>query len=51
MPRWEAAELKPFVKDVFTGPFVAEFQRDKRGKVSGFLLSTGRSRNLRFEKI
>jgi CubicO group peptidase (beta-lactamase class C family) len=50
-PRYEAAELKPFIKDAFTGPFVVEFQRDKKGKVGGFLLSTGRSRNLRFEKV
>jgi hypothetical protein len=28
-----------------------EVQRDKKGKVSGFLVSTGRSRNIRFEKI
>jgi len=50
-PRYDAAELMPFIKDVFTGPFITEFQRDKKGKVVGFLLSTGRSRNLKFEKI
>jgi CubicO group peptidase (beta-lactamase class C family) len=50
-PRNDAAELMPFMKDVFTGPFVLEFQRDKKGKVIGFLLSTGRSRNIRFEKM
>jgi len=50
-PRNEAAELMPFVRDVFTGPFVMEVERDKKGKVSGFLVSTGRSRNIRFEKI
>ena len=50
-PRNEAAELMPFIKDVFTGPFVVEFQRDKKGKIAGFLLSTGRSRDIRFEKI
>jgi CubicO group peptidase (beta-lactamase class C family) len=49
-PRYDAAELMPFIKDVFTGPFVMEVQRDKKGKVSGFLVSTGRSRNIRFEK-
>lgn len=50
-PRYESAELMPFIRDVFTGPFVMEVERDKKGKVSGFLLSTGRSRNIRFEKI
>ena len=50
-PRNEAAELMPFIRDVFTGPFVMEVERDKKGKVSGFFVSTGRSRNIRFEKI
>ncbi|HVU99508.1 MAG TPA: serine hydrolase domain-containing protein [Puia sp.] len=50
-PRNEAAELMPFIRDVFTGPFLVEVERDKKGKVSGFLVSTGRSRNIRFEKI
>jgi len=50
-PRYEAAELMPFTRDVFTGPFVVEVERDKKGKVMGFLVSTGRSRNIRFEKI
>ncbi len=50
-PRNEAAELMPFIRDVFTGPFVMEILRDKKGKVSGFLVSTGRSRGIRFEKI
>jgi len=50
-PRNEAVELMPFIRDVFTGPFVMEVERDKKGKVSGFLVSTGRSRNIRFEKI
>jgi len=50
-PRNEAVELMPFIRDVFTGPFLVEMERDKKGKVSGFLVSTGRSRNIRFEKI
>jgi len=50
-PRYDAVELMPFIKDVFMGPFITEFQRDKKGKVVGFLLSTGRSRNIKFEKI
>jgi CubicO group peptidase (beta-lactamase class C family) len=49
-PRNEAMELQPFIKDVFTGNFVVEFVRDKRKRVTGFLLSTGRSRNLVFTK-
>jgi hypothetical protein len=50
-PRHEAEELNPFIRDVFTGMFVVEFQRDKKGKVVGFLVSTGRSRNIRFERL
>lgn len=50
-PRNEAEELMPFVRDVFTGPFVMEFERDKKGRIAGFLVSTGRSRNIRFEKL
>jgi CubicO group peptidase (beta-lactamase class C family) len=50
-PRYESAELMPFIRDVFTGPFVMEMERDRKGKVTGFLVSTGRSRNIRFEKI
>jgi CubicO group peptidase (beta-lactamase class C family) len=50
-PRYEALELMPYIRDVFTGPFLMEFERDKKGKVAGFRVSTGRSRNIRFEKI
>jgi CubicO group peptidase (beta-lactamase class C family) len=49
-PRVEAMELEPYIKDAFTGPFLVEFVRDKRKRVTGFLLSTGRSRNLVFAK-
>jgi len=49
-PRYEAWELTPFIKDVFLDQAILEFQRDKKGKVSGFLASTGRSRNIKFEK-
>ncbi|HLZ87596.1 MAG TPA: serine hydrolase domain-containing protein [Puia sp.] len=51
MPRNEAMELTQYTKDLFTGPFTVEFLRDKKGKVSGFLLTTPRSRNIRFEKM
>jgi CubicO group peptidase (beta-lactamase class C family) len=49
-PRNEAMELRPYTKDAFTGNFLVEFVRDKRKRVTGFLLSTGRSRNLVFTK-
>jgi hypothetical protein len=42
--------LRPYIKDAFTGNFLVEFVRDKRRRVTGFLLSTGRSRNLVFTK-
>jgi CubicO group peptidase (beta-lactamase class C family) len=50
VPRNDASELRPYIKDVFTGNFLVEFVRDKRKRVTGFLLSTGRSRNLVFTK-
>jgi CubicO group peptidase (beta-lactamase class C family) len=51
MPRNEAMELEPYIKDVFTGPFTVEFLRDKKNRVTGFLLTTPRSRNLRFVRV
>ena len=43
--------LERVKKDVLdAGNFVAEFQRDKAGKVTGVLFSSGRVRNLRLEK-
>lgn len=50
IPRNDASELRPYTKDVFSGNFVVEFVRDKRNRVTGFLLSTGRSRNLMFSR-
>ena len=47
-PRIEEAVLQPYIKDAFNGPFLMEFDRDKRGKIVGFRLSTGRVRNLKF---
>jgi CubicO group peptidase (beta-lactamase class C family) len=47
-PRVEAADVHPYIKDVFSGPFLMEFDRDKRGRIVGFRLSTGRVRNLNF---
>ena len=49
-PRNEPTELHPYIKDAFTGNFLVEFVRDKRKRVTGFLLSTGRSRNLVFTR-
>ena len=49
-PRNEPTELRPYIQDAFTGNFLVEFVRDKRKRVTGFLLSTGRSRNLVFTR-
>jgi len=49
-PRYEAFDLSPYIRDVFTGQVMLEFVRDKQKRITGFLLSTGRSRNIRFEK-
>ena len=44
--------LQPTIKDYFrTGRFNIKFTRNEKGKISGFLLNTGRLRNLRFKKI
>ena len=51
IPRNDDIKLSPFTKDIFTGDFSLQFSRDKKNKVSGFLLTTGRVRNLSFEKI
>lgn len=50
-PRFDDIKLEPFVKDIFTGNFVIRFQRNKKTKIEGFFLSTGRVRNLYFEKV
>ena len=50
-PRNDAMKLAPFTSDIFTGPFTVEFIRDKKKRVSGFLLTTGRSRNIYFERV
>ena len=49
-PRNEAMGMQAYIRDVFVGPFTVEFLRDRRGKVTGFLVTTGRSRGIRFEK-
>jgi CubicO group peptidase (beta-lactamase class C family) len=45
----EEAEAGPMKKDVFAaGRFMIEFDRDGKGRVSGFRISTGRVLNLKF---
>jgi hypothetical protein len=51
IPRGEEIKLSPFTKDIFAEGLVVRFSRDKRNTIDGFFLSTGRSRNLRFEKL
>jgi CubicO group peptidase (beta-lactamase class C family) len=44
--------LKPQVRDAFTeGGAKLEFDRDKRGAVTGFRLSAARSQNIRFVRV
>jgi CubicO group peptidase (beta-lactamase class C family) len=50
IPRNDPMKLIPYIKDWFTGPFTIEYVRDKKGRITGFLLSTGRSWNLPFIK-
>jgi CubicO group peptidase (beta-lactamase class C family) len=51
IPRNDPATLTVFIKDHFTGFAVVQFLRDKKNKVTGFLLSTGRAWNLYFARI
>lgn len=44
-------KLLPIIEDYFQGPNGdIHFQRDSAGKISGFLLNTGRIKNFRFRK-
>ena len=43
--------LASLVKDIFEGFFIIQFQRNKKNKIEGFLLSSNRIRNLHFEKV
>jgi CubicO group peptidase (beta-lactamase class C family) len=46
------AQLVPAVKDVFTGSQTSiRFARDRRGRVTGFILNRSRVLNFRFRKI
>ena len=40
----------PVYGETFSGPFLIEFTRDQGGRLTGFLVSTGRVRKLRFDK-
>jgi hypothetical protein len=51
IPRNNMLEFYPFAKDEFSGNFFIQFSRGKRKKVDGFYLTTGRVRNLYFQKI
>ena len=51
IPRNNKLEFSPFAKDEFSGNFFIQFSRGKRKKVEGFYLTTGRVRNLYFQKI
>ncbi len=51
IPRKNKLEFFPFAKDEFSGNFFIQFSRGKRKKVEGFYLTTGRVRNLYFEKL
>jgi hypothetical protein len=50
IPRDDPETLTVFIKDYFTGFAIVQFIRDKKNKVTGFLLSTGRSWNLYFAR-
>jgi len=50
-PRYPATNCGPYLKDIFMGNFILRFARNKKNGIEGFYLSTGRSRNLYFEKL
>ena len=50
-PKMAELSLLPVTKDLFVGGgWRVRFTRDAQGQVSGFLLNTGRTRNLRFAR-
>lgn len=51
IPRNDEMKFSPFIKDMFSGDFNIIFSRDKTNMISGFFLTTGRVRNLYFEKL
>ncbi|MFZ9388607.1 MAG: serine hydrolase domain-containing protein [Chitinophagaceae bacterium] len=51
IPRNEEIKISPFIKDIFAGDLIIRFSRNKKNIIDGFFLSTGRVRNLYFEKL
>jgi len=51
IPRNEEMKFSPFINDMFTGNFIIAFSRDKTNTINGFFITTGRVRNLYFEKM
>lgn len=51
IPRNEEMTFIPYIKDMFYGDSSIFFSRDKKNKINGFFLTSGRVRNLFFEKI
>ena len=50
--RMDDVELAPGEKDTFSGGmFTVSFERDRAGRVIGFYLSNGRTRDVRFERV
>jgi hypothetical protein len=49
--KYDVTQLAPAYKDAFTGIADVRFTRDKQGSVDGFLLTTGRVRNVRFARL
>jgi hypothetical protein len=51
IPRRDELKFSPLTRDVFSGDVTLSFSRNKSKKINGFFLSTGRTRNLYFEKL
>jgi CubicO group peptidase (beta-lactamase class C family) len=47
----EAVTVRPAYLNVFDGRYLLRFTRDRNGRVTGFGASTGRVRNVRFERV
>jgi CubicO group peptidase (beta-lactamase class C family) len=43
--------VRPAYGDVFVGDYLLSFTRDRRGKIEGMLMSSGRVRKVRFERL
>jgi hypothetical protein len=51
IPRNDEIKLSPFIKDIFAGDMIIRFIRNNKNIIDGFFISTGRVRNLYFEKV